>query len=275
MVGRQPFGGNRLSGTGTKAGGPAYLLQFVEPHVVTENTMRHGARGVELSVLSAPKEDAMHPRWVLRPRPPRRPHRSRPPARPGAARARGARARAAAPGDRHAGLRGRRALRRRPVHRSVGAPREGRPRAGGRARLDAAVDGRAHAARRAERARRARRSPGPRTPRSSRAPIPARMAAARFRRLRPRVGRRGDGPAGRVGDPRLPDRGVGPRGLRRARRRPAVGRLRARAPARRARSRRRVGRAARAARRAGAGSSPSAASLPCATAGRAPTSRSA
>jgi RHH-type proline utilization regulon transcriptional repressor/proline dehydrogenase/delta 1-pyrroline-5-carboxylate dehydrogenase len=42
MVGRQPFGGNRLSGTGTKAGGPAYLLQFVEPHVVTENTMRHG-----------------------------------------------------------------------------------------------------------------------------------------------------------------------------------------------------------------------------------------
>ena len=42
MVGRQPFGGNRLSGTGTKAGGPDYLLQFVEPHVVTENTMRHG-----------------------------------------------------------------------------------------------------------------------------------------------------------------------------------------------------------------------------------------
>jgi RHH-type proline utilization regulon transcriptional repressor/proline dehydrogenase/delta 1-pyrroline-5-carboxylate dehydrogenase len=42
MVGRQPFGGNRLSGTGSKAGGPDYLLQFVEPHVVTENTMRHG-----------------------------------------------------------------------------------------------------------------------------------------------------------------------------------------------------------------------------------------
>ena len=39
---RQPFGGNRLSGTGTKAGGPGYLLQFVEPRVVTENTMRHG-----------------------------------------------------------------------------------------------------------------------------------------------------------------------------------------------------------------------------------------
>jgi RHH-type transcriptional regulator, proline utilization regulon repressor / proline dehydrogenase / delta 1-pyrroline-5-carboxylate dehydrogenase len=42
MVARQPFGGNRLSGTGSKAGGPDYLRQFVEPHVVTENTMRHG-----------------------------------------------------------------------------------------------------------------------------------------------------------------------------------------------------------------------------------------
>ncbi len=42
MVGRQPFGGNKLSGTGTKAGGPGYLQQFVEPRVVTENTMRHG-----------------------------------------------------------------------------------------------------------------------------------------------------------------------------------------------------------------------------------------
>jgi RHH-type transcriptional regulator, proline utilization regulon repressor / proline dehydrogenase / delta 1-pyrroline-5-carboxylate dehydrogenase len=42
MVGRQPFGGNRRSGIGSKAGGPDYLLQFVEPHVVTENTMRHG-----------------------------------------------------------------------------------------------------------------------------------------------------------------------------------------------------------------------------------------
>ena len=41
-VGRQPFGGNRLSGVGSKAGGPDYLLQFVEPRVVSENTMRHG-----------------------------------------------------------------------------------------------------------------------------------------------------------------------------------------------------------------------------------------
>ena len=42
MVGRQPFGGNRRSGMGSKAGGPDYLLQFTEPHVVSENTMRHG-----------------------------------------------------------------------------------------------------------------------------------------------------------------------------------------------------------------------------------------
>jgi RHH-type transcriptional regulator, proline utilization regulon repressor / proline dehydrogenase / delta 1-pyrroline-5-carboxylate dehydrogenase len=41
-VGRQPFGGNRLSGTGSKAGGPHYLLHFVEPRAVTENTVRHG-----------------------------------------------------------------------------------------------------------------------------------------------------------------------------------------------------------------------------------------
>jgi RHH-type proline utilization regulon transcriptional repressor/proline dehydrogenase/delta 1-pyrroline-5-carboxylate dehydrogenase len=41
-VGRQPFGGNRFSGNGTKAGGPDYLHHFVEPRAVTENTVRHG-----------------------------------------------------------------------------------------------------------------------------------------------------------------------------------------------------------------------------------------
>jgi RHH-type proline utilization regulon transcriptional repressor/proline dehydrogenase/delta 1-pyrroline-5-carboxylate dehydrogenase len=41
-VGRQPFGGYGLSGVGSKAGGPDYLLQFVEPRVVTENTIRQG-----------------------------------------------------------------------------------------------------------------------------------------------------------------------------------------------------------------------------------------
>jgi RHH-type proline utilization regulon transcriptional repressor/proline dehydrogenase/delta 1-pyrroline-5-carboxylate dehydrogenase len=42
LVGRQPFGGFGFSGIGSKAGGPDYLLQFVEPRVVTENTMRRG-----------------------------------------------------------------------------------------------------------------------------------------------------------------------------------------------------------------------------------------
>jgi RHH-type proline utilization regulon transcriptional repressor/proline dehydrogenase/delta 1-pyrroline-5-carboxylate dehydrogenase len=41
-VGRQPFGGLGLSGVGSKAGGPDYLLQFVEPRVVTENVLRQG-----------------------------------------------------------------------------------------------------------------------------------------------------------------------------------------------------------------------------------------
>jgi RHH-type proline utilization regulon transcriptional repressor/proline dehydrogenase/delta 1-pyrroline-5-carboxylate dehydrogenase len=42
VVGRQPFGGFGLSGVGSKAGGPDYLMQFLEPRVVTENTMRQG-----------------------------------------------------------------------------------------------------------------------------------------------------------------------------------------------------------------------------------------
>ncbi len=42
MVARQPFGGNRMSGTGSKAGGPDYLHHFVDPRAVTENTVRHG-----------------------------------------------------------------------------------------------------------------------------------------------------------------------------------------------------------------------------------------
>jgi len=42
LVRRQPFGGFRMSGIGSKAGGPDYLLQFVVPRTVTENTMRRG-----------------------------------------------------------------------------------------------------------------------------------------------------------------------------------------------------------------------------------------
>lgn len=42
VVGRHPFGGFKMSGGGTKAGGGDYLLQFLLPRVVTENIMRHG-----------------------------------------------------------------------------------------------------------------------------------------------------------------------------------------------------------------------------------------
>jgi RHH-type proline utilization regulon transcriptional repressor/proline dehydrogenase/delta 1-pyrroline-5-carboxylate dehydrogenase len=42
LVERQPFGGFKMSGIGSKAGGPDYLLQFVLPRSITENTMRRG-----------------------------------------------------------------------------------------------------------------------------------------------------------------------------------------------------------------------------------------
>lgn len=42
QVHRQPFGGFKMSGAGTKAGGPGYLLHFAETRVCTENTMRRG-----------------------------------------------------------------------------------------------------------------------------------------------------------------------------------------------------------------------------------------
>jgi RHH-type proline utilization regulon transcriptional repressor/proline dehydrogenase/delta 1-pyrroline-5-carboxylate dehydrogenase len=42
LVARQPFGGFKHSGIGSKAGGPDYLLQFVVPRTITENTLRRG-----------------------------------------------------------------------------------------------------------------------------------------------------------------------------------------------------------------------------------------
>src|SRR5712671_78098 len=42
IVGRHPFGGFKMSGSGTKAGGADYLLNFLIPRVVTENVTRHG-----------------------------------------------------------------------------------------------------------------------------------------------------------------------------------------------------------------------------------------
>ena len=42
IVQRHPFGGFRMSGIGTKAGGPDYLLQFLLPVTICENTVRRG-----------------------------------------------------------------------------------------------------------------------------------------------------------------------------------------------------------------------------------------
>ena len=42
LVSRQPFGGFKQSGVGSKAGGPDYLLQFTIPRLVCENTLRQG-----------------------------------------------------------------------------------------------------------------------------------------------------------------------------------------------------------------------------------------
>ena len=42
LVGRQPFGGFRHSGVGSKAGGPDYLRQFTVPRLICENTLRQG-----------------------------------------------------------------------------------------------------------------------------------------------------------------------------------------------------------------------------------------
>ena len=42
IVNRHPFGGFKMSGVGSKAGGPDYLLQFLLPRNVVENTIRRG-----------------------------------------------------------------------------------------------------------------------------------------------------------------------------------------------------------------------------------------
>lgn len=42
VVGRHPFGGVGLSGVGSKAGGPDYLLQMLDPRASSENTVRQG-----------------------------------------------------------------------------------------------------------------------------------------------------------------------------------------------------------------------------------------
>lgn len=50
VVGVQPFGGEGLSGTGPKAGGPHYLLRFASERTVTINTTAAGGNASLLTI---------------------------------------------------------------------------------------------------------------------------------------------------------------------------------------------------------------------------------
>ena len=52
VVGSQPFGGQGLSGTGPKAGGPHYLLRFATEKTLTLNTTATGGNAELLSLES-------------------------------------------------------------------------------------------------------------------------------------------------------------------------------------------------------------------------------
>ncbi len=47
IVNRHPFGGFKMSGVGSKAGGPDYLQQFMVPRNIVENTIRRGFAPME------------------------------------------------------------------------------------------------------------------------------------------------------------------------------------------------------------------------------------
>jgi RHH-type proline utilization regulon transcriptional repressor/proline dehydrogenase/delta 1-pyrroline-5-carboxylate dehydrogenase len=53
VVGVQPFGGEGLSGTGPKAGGPHYLLKFALERTYTVNTTAAGGNTTLLSLESS------------------------------------------------------------------------------------------------------------------------------------------------------------------------------------------------------------------------------
>ena len=50
MVGAQPFGGEDLSGTGPKAGGPHYLLRFAVERTYTVNTAASGGNAALMTL---------------------------------------------------------------------------------------------------------------------------------------------------------------------------------------------------------------------------------
>src|SRR6185503_8736481 len=53
VVGVQPFGGERLSGTGPKAGGPRYLHRFATERTVSTDTTAAGGNASLLSLAEA------------------------------------------------------------------------------------------------------------------------------------------------------------------------------------------------------------------------------
>jgi RHH-type transcriptional regulator, proline utilization regulon repressor / proline dehydrogenase / delta 1-pyrroline-5-carboxylate dehydrogenase len=56
LVARHPFGGHRMSGAGTKAGGPDYLLNLLIPRAISVNLMRRGFVGPDPAPKSSPAE---------------------------------------------------------------------------------------------------------------------------------------------------------------------------------------------------------------------------
>ena len=50
VVGSQPFGGVGLSGSGFKAGGPNYLLQFLDEKVISKNSVAFGGNAELLNL---------------------------------------------------------------------------------------------------------------------------------------------------------------------------------------------------------------------------------
>jgi RHH-type proline utilization regulon transcriptional repressor/proline dehydrogenase/delta 1-pyrroline-5-carboxylate dehydrogenase len=53
VVGVQPFGGEGLSGTGPKAGGPRYLHRFAVERTVSADTTASGGNAALLSLQDA------------------------------------------------------------------------------------------------------------------------------------------------------------------------------------------------------------------------------
>lgn len=66
VVGTQPFGGQGLSGTGPKAGGPNYLARFVTEKVLTVNTTAEGGNAELLSLGDAPWAIPQAAAWMQR-----------------------------------------------------------------------------------------------------------------------------------------------------------------------------------------------------------------